>query len=309
VSKAPPKKTLAERTVASLRKHFKSDDVALLMKEGGYAHVDTVSPTGIEVLDRHVIGIGGLPYGRIVELKGDEGAGKTTLLSKFMGAAQADGALVAFRDAEHKFNPAWGIVHGLNVEDLVLLQGETLEDFHLQALHLLHTVPKGPLVIALDSIANVATKREIDEGKEVPAEHARLWPPFLRKASELAARRKALLLFVNQMRSKVGVMYGPTDTTFAGRALKHAYSLRLHVSHGKSINEGGQKPGRYMHVMADKNQLASPFRKATLMLDYLTGFDDGWATLEHAKEMGCIEKDVPFIPKNVAEARANLGWA
>lgn len=308
--KGKPPMTPAERAVASLRKEFKNEDVALLMKEGGYAKVRTVSPTGIDVLDHFVIGIGGLPYGRVVELKGEESAGKTTLLAKMMGSAQRDGALVAFKDAEHRFDLSWGTLHGVDTENLVLMQGETLEDFHEHTRFLLNSTPaKVPLVIALDSIANLSTRRELAEGKEIPAEHAALWAKFMRPATEIAARRQALLIFVNQIREKVGVMFGNPQTTFAGRALKHAYTLRLHIGHGKQIVDGGQKIGRYMHVSAEKNILAPPHRHATLLLDYHKGFNNDWATLEHAKEIGCIEKSATCTPKNVEEARKNLGWA
>jgi recombination protein RecA len=310
VAKRRPQVPAPQRVVDALRKHFKRDDVAILMREGGFAMVRTVCPTGLDVVDRWVVGIGGLPYGRVVQLKGVEASGKTTLLSAMMAAAQRDGALVAFADQEHKFNPAWAEVHGLDVGALVQLQPETLEEFHDQAMYLIDHAPKGPLVVALDSVANCATKRELAEGKDIPAEHAALWTKFLRPATLKLAQRQAILLLVNQPRSLLGNAYGPQETTFAGRALRHSCTVVLDVAHGKGIDadEGGGKSGRYMHVQASKNQVAPPYRKATLRLDYLTGFDDDWSVLDHAKDVGCIAKDAAFIPKNVREARANLGW-
>ena len=298
--------TPSERLVEALRTRFKSGDVALLMKEGGYARVTAVCPTGIEALDRHVIGIGGLPYGRGVELEGEEGSGKTTLLSKFMAAGQRDGCVVAFADSENKFNPEWGVLHGMDTEAIVQLQSETLEDFHEHALFVLQK--QRQVMIALDSVAAIPTKLELSEGTDIPAEHARLWAKFLRPFGQLVARKQALCVFVNQPRNKIGVMYGNPETTFGGRALKHFYSLRLHVSHGKGVKEEGAHTARYMHVSANKNQLAPPHRKATLKLDYTEGFDDHWATINHAKDVGCLETSKAATEASWREATKNLGW-
>lgn len=297
--------TPSEKLLAKVREEFGSDS-ALLMREGGFARVTAVCPTGIEVLDRHVIGIGGLPYGRLTELKGDEGSGKTTLLSKVMAAGQKDGCVVAFADAENKFNMEWGALHGMDPGAIVQLQSETLEDFHEHALFVVKNQKQ--VMIALDSVAAIPTRLELDEGKDVPAEHARLWTKFLRSFGGLVARNQALVVFVNQPRNKIGVMFGNPETTFAGRALRHAYSLRIHVSHGKTVKEEGEHQARYMHVRADKNQLAPPFRNATLKLSYTEGFDDHWATINHAKEMGCLEASKAATEASWREASANLGW-
>lgn len=297
----------AEAFRKKFSKSFKRDDVAIVMTDGGFAKVRAVCPTGIDVMDQHVIGIGGLPYGRLIELKGDESAGKTTLMSMFMAAAQRDDCLVHFCDSENKFNADWAAVHGLKGDQVVQLQAETLEEFHEQAMYAIDRPGPTPF-IGLDSIALMPTNEELRKGRDLPAEHARLWSAFLRPFSQKVARRGALVVFVNQKRMKVGVMFGNPETTFAGHALQHSYTLRLHVSHGKSIKEHEVNVARYMHVRADKNQVAPPHRKATLRLDYSTGFDDDWATLEHAKEVGCIAADTSNIPKHVREARANLGW-
>lgn len=297
----------AEAMQKKFGKAFKREDVAIVMTAGGYAKVRNVCPTGIDVIDQHVVGIGGLPYGRIVELKGEESAGKTTILSMFMAAAQRDECLVYLQDSENKFNPEWAAVHGLDASQVVQMQAATLEEFHEQALFAVDRPGPVPFV-GLDSIAQIPTELELQEGKDVPAEHARLWAKFLRPFSQKVARRGALVVFVNQIRMKIGVMYGNPETTFGGKALQYAYTIRLRVSHGKGIKDGNVSVARYMHVSAEKNQVAAPHRHATLKLDYATGFDDDWATLEHAKDVGCIEKEASHIPKNVREARANLGW-
>jgi recombination protein RecA len=297
----------AARLVGLVRKAIERESAALLMREGGFARVTQVMPTGIGVLDHHVFGIGGLPYGQVVELSGEDGAGKTTLLCRIMAAAQRDGATVAFADAETKFNPDWGKLHGLDLGTLVQLQPDTLEEFFLESQVLVAKAARGPLVIALDSVAMINTERELQEGKEPqPAEHAALWTKWLRVWKKKLAERQALLVLVNQVRDKVGVMYGPKETTFAGRCMRHSCILRLRVNHGKSIKSGEIHVGRYMGVTAFKNQVAPPFRTAQLKLDYLAGFDDAWSTVEHAKEVGCIAKAAGT--DRLAEAEENLGW-
>ena len=226
-----------------------------------------------------------------------------------MAAAQRDGATVVLADAEHTFNPAWAEVHGVDVGAVVQIQPETLEQFHKEATFIMKSgTVRGPLAIFLDSVANISTEYEKQHGEDLPAEHARLWSAWLREGTKVAAQRQALLVLVNQPRTNLGVKYGPNETSFGGRHLRHAYSLRLQVGYGKSITEDGVKGGRFMSVQAIKNKLAAPWRRATLRLDFETGFDDDWATLNHAKEMGCVAEAAAFIPKNVREARKNLGW-
>lgn len=297
----------AMRLVKLMRARFKSEDVALLMGEGGFARVKEVCPTGIEVLDRHVIGIGGLPYGRGVELKGEESSGKTTLLNRFMAAAQKDGCTVALADAEEKFDPSWATLHGVNLAEVVQMRADTLENFQEEAMFIVEKQKR--CMIALDSIASIATKNELVEGKYLPAEHARLWSQFLRPFKQLVREKQALVVFVNQMRMKIGVMFGNPETTFAGNALKHFYSLRLNVSHGKTIKEEGVHQGRYMHVRADKNHMAPPLRSAALKLTYTEGFDEMWSTINYAKDVGCLEAGETVNVERYNEALANLGWA
>jgi recombination protein RecA len=302
------KASAPERLVAALRERFKDPAAALLMKEGGFAEVTSVCPTGIDVLDRHIIGIGGLPYGQITEVEGEEGTGKTSLLARFMAAAQRDGALVAFTDAETKFVPSWGAIHGLDLGALVQVDAENLEAWQERADYLLTKVPKGKLMIALDSIASLPTKNEYDRTAGGQGEHSRVWTEWGRQFKRKVYERQALVVWLNQPRSKIGVMYGPNETTFGGRWLRHAPLVRLKTMHGQSIKDGDAHVGKYVGIMAQKNQLAPPFRKAKLRLDYATGFNDDWSTLNHAKDMGCIDEKATFIPKNVREARANLGW-
>lgn len=301
------KATPPEKLLAALRGKF-DPGAALLMREGGYAKIEAVCPTGIEVLDRYLLGIEGLPYGQITELYGEESTGKSTLLSVFMAAAQRDGAVVAFGDAETKFNPAWAVLHGLNLADVVQLDCEYLEKWMEKVDFCIDKSPKGKLMIALDSIASLHTKTEYEGKGGGQAEHARVWTEWGRQFKRRVWEKQVLVVWLNQPRSKVGVMYGPSETTFGGRWLRHAPLVRIKVNHGKSIKNGDVHVGKYVNLMTEKNQLASPFRKATLLLNFTEGFDDAWATLNHAKDVGCIDESAFFIPKNVREARVNLGW-
>lgn len=299
----PAEPTGVEKTVVALRKKF-GEKSALVMREGGFAKVEAVMPTGMEVVDRYLLGIGGLPCGRIIEVSGVEGSGKTTVLDVWMGAAQRDGMKVCFADAENRFDPAWALkVGGLKADDVVQLQPDCLEEFQEQVTFLQANERK-PVFFALDSVAAIPTKRELDEGKEIPAEHAAIWAKYMRVLSQRTARRGDIVVLVNQPRNKVGVLYGNPETTFGGRAIKHFAGLRLAVSHGSSVKQGNVHVARYMHLRAEKVAFVPPHRRAALKLDYATGFDDDWSVLEHAKEVGCAGPK----SENIGAAREALGW-
>lgn len=291
------------KTVEALRKKFGAGS-ALVMREGGFAKVDSVMPTGMDVVDRYLLGIGGLPCGRIIEVAGVEASGKTTLLDAWMGAAQRDGMRVYFADAENRFDPAWAEkVGGIKTSDLIQLQPDHLEQFHDQ-IDFLQATERKPIFIGLDSVAAIPTKRELGEGKDIPAEHAAIWAKYMRTFSQRTARRGDIVVLINQPRNKVGVLYGNPETTFGGRAIKHFAGVRLTVFHGKSVKQGDFHVARYMHIGAEKVAFVPPHRKVTLKLVYATGFDDRWATLEHAKAVGCS------TPKSedVDSAYEALGW-
>lgn len=291
--------------VAGLRKSF-GQEAAMRLGESNLG-VKSVSPTGSEVLDRHVLGVGGLPRGRIIELYGGESAGKTTLMNRMIASAQADGALGILCETEHSYDPEWAKFCGVNTDDIVLLQPNYLDgkDGAVGLIAgVLDKIGDQPALIAYDSVAATQSLREFKEGitgDTAMCEAARTWSEAMRILSPKLATSNATLLLINQVRDKPGVMYGPTETTPGGRAIKFYASVRLAVSHGKKTPEGN---GRFMNVIAMKNKVAPPYRKVTLRLDFDTGFNERWSILNHAKEMGCIDNKC----RSLKDAVSALGW-
>lgn len=300
-------KLTPKRLVESIRKQH-GDQSALLLAEGGFAKVKAVIPTGLNALDRYVIGLGGLPMGRLIELFGEEGGGKTTILCRWMAAVQKAGGLAVLVDSEYKFDIAWATLHGVKADEVVLTQPTCMEDAldHID-LALDKASPEQPMIIGWDSVASSPTRKEMDgeAGDMGMAEVARLLSRNVKKFQKRVAEKAALLVFVNQVREKIGIMYGDKWTTPGGHAIKFHSALRLAVFPGKQVKEGDTCTGRHMTVVATKNQVSLPHRKARLKLDFHTGFDDEWATLDHAKEVGCVANSC----RSVAEAMENLGWA
>lgn len=297
--------TSPKQLVASLRKSF-GEDAAMLMGDEGTG-VRSVCPTGIRVLDHHIIGVGGLPYGRIVEMYGNESSGKTTMMNKMLAGCQADGGIAVLVETEHSYDPAWARLHGVNTDDLVLLQPDYLDgdDGVLAVIEkVIERVSDRPVLVALDSVASTPTKAEVTDGVTGDlkiGEPARAWSKAMRILVGKLKGKDACLLLVNQTRTKIGVLYGNPETTPGGNAIKFYASVRLSVLHGSKIDSGG---GREMTVMSTKNKVAPPYRKAKLRLDFDKGFNDKWATLNLAKDLKLIENK----SQDEAAAIKALGW-
>lgn len=313
VVRATKKALTPEAAVARLQKKFAKQysegaGVALRMGDGSSMRVKAVCPTGIMPFDHHVLGCGGLPYGRIIEISGAEGSGKDTVMNRILGGAQRDGSLAALLETEHKWDPDWAKLHTVNLEDLLFSQPSYVEQAHLEIEELVKmSTPDRRVVVALDSVAATPTKKEVDEGLEGGAavgEQGRLWSHFMRVMVKMVANHQALLILINQVRSKIGVMYGNPEVTPGGNAIKFHSSFRITTYHGKKDGEGA----RFMSIQALKNQTAPPMRKCQLRLDFLEGFDDRWGVINHAKDVGCIEKNAINNDKSYREALEALGW-
>jgi recombination protein RecA len=299
-------KTTPGKLVEALRKDF-GETSAMLLAEGSLSKITNVVPTGLTVLDKHVLGVGGLPYGRLIEMFGDNGVGKTSILCCMMAGVQRDDGIAVLIDTENKFDPEWAKLHGVKVDDVVLLQPTTLEQVVAQMDAILGKGGDQPLLIALDSVAATPTEKEMENGAGgdvTVAEAARVWSRSLRVLSSKLAKRQAVLVLINQIRLKIGVLYGNPETTPGGLGIRFYATIRLSVSHGKSVKDGNEAVGKYMTVTALKNQVCPPFRKARLRLNFTTGFDDDWSILDHAKE----QKLVPDTCRSVKDARKALGW-
>lgn len=235
-------------------------------------------------------------------------SGKTTMMNTFLAGVQRDNGIAVLCETEHSYDPAWAKSLGVDVDNLVLLQPNYLdgEDGALaQFENVITRSGDRPVLIALDSVAATPTQREFKDGVSGDAamcEAARCWSKGLRTLAATVAKHGAILLLVNQIRAKPGVMYGPTETTPGGNAIKFYASVRLAVHHGKKV-EGGD--GRYMGVTAVKNKICPPYRKAQLRLDNDGGFNERWAVMNHAKEMGCVASSC----RSYKEAVAALDWS
>lgn len=280
-----------------------------------------VLPSGFDVLDGHVIGRGGLPEGRIIEVFGHESSGKTALACAFMAAVQRFGGVASLIETEHAFDPMRAASLGVDTDALVMSQPDTLEETLEVIETTLTTTPADvPHVIVWDSVAATPTRKEVESGAvpdgEGMAEYARLMSRALRTMSGLLAARRAVLVCVNQTRSKVGVTFGNPETTFGGNALKFYATLRLNVSPGtavKAAKEGKALLGRDALVTAVKNKLAPPMRSARVRLYFDDrGYDNAWATVQHAKETGALPDNVKVTEANRQRALNTLsktpGW-
>lgn len=273
--------------LAQIEKQFGKGAV-LRLGDGPVQKVETIS-TGSVGLDL-ALGIGGLPRGRIVEIYGPESSGKTTLTLHAIAEAQKQGLTAAFVDAEHALDPVWAENLGVNVEDLLVSQPDTGE----QALEITDMLVRSSAVdvVVIDSVAALTPKAEIEGemGDTHVGLQARLMSQALRKLTANVKNANTLVIFINQLRMKIGVMFGNPETTTGGNALKFYSSVRLDVRRTGSNKSGEDVVGNQTRVRVVKNKLAPPFREASFEIAFGEGINRAKEIVELGVGAGLIEK-------------------
>ena len=284
---ASDKKKALQTALAQIDKSFGKGTV-MRLGDRPEMNVEAI-PTGSLALDA-ALGIGGVPKGRIIEIYGPESSGKTTLALHILAEAQKRGGEVAFVDAEHALDPVYAAALGVDTDNLLVSQPDTGE----QALEITDALVRSGAVdaIVVDSVAALVPKQEIEGemGDTFVGLQARLMSQALRKLAGTIAKTNCVVIFINQLRMKIGVMYGNPETTTGGNALKFYSSVRLDVRRIESIKEGGNVIGNKTRVKVVKNKVAPPFREAVFEIMYGQGISKWGELVDLAVQMDIVQK-------------------
>ena len=301
------KQKALEAALGHIEKQYGKGSVMKLGDSSSHMQVEAI-PTGSLGLDI-ALGVGGVPKGRIIEIYGPESSGKTTVALHMVSEVQKRGGIAGFIDAEHALDPVYAKNIGVDIDNLYISQPDNGE----QALEITETMVRSGAVdiVIVDSVAALVPKAEIegDMGDSHVGLHARLMSQALRKLTAAISRSNCVVIFINQLREKVGVMFGNPETTTGGRALKFYASVRLDVRRTETLKQGGEMVGNHTKVKVVKNKVAPPFKQAEFDIMFGTGISREGEILDLAAECNVVNKSGAWYSYNgerIGQGRENV---